>query len=174
MSPSCSSSRPIIFLTSSMRGSSSVRYSPTNRPLRKMVMRSAISYTWSRKWVTNRMASPCALRWRMTSNSLPTSSRSSEDVGSSRMSNRDEMLRARAIATSCWMAMEYDPSGFVTSSRTLSRSRSSASAARFTAFQEILPNVRGSRPRTPPCGQSPARSPSSPAARRCSPVPWRP
>ncbi len=105
------SSRPIIFDTSSMRGSSAVRYSPTRRPLRSTVMRSAMRYTWSRKWVMNTTATPDARTRSTTSNSSSTSRVSRLDVGSSRISTWASISIARAIDTSCWTAIECDSSG---------------------------------------------------------------
>ena len=107
-SSSTSSERPIIFCTSSTRGSSAVRYSPTSAPLRSTVMRSLIAYTWSRKCETNRIATPRSRRARTTSNSRATSSASRLDVGSSRMSTRASTTIAREIATSCCTASECD------------------------------------------------------------------
>ena len=73
-------------------------------------MRSLIAYTWSRKWETNRMATPRSRRARTTSNSRATSSASRLDVGSSRMSTRASTTIAREIATSCCTASEWDDS----------------------------------------------------------------
>ena len=73
-------------------------------------MRSLISYTWSRKCETNRIATPRSRRSRTTPNSRATSSASRLDVGSSRMSTRASTTIAREIATSCCTASECEDS----------------------------------------------------------------
>ena len=82
---------------------------PTRRPLRSTVIRSEISYTWSRKCDTNRIAAPPSRSRRITRNSSATSSASRLDVGSSRISTRAETAVARAMATSCWTAIGWAP-----------------------------------------------------------------
>ena len=59
-------------------------------------MRSQISYTWSRKCVTNRIATPLSRSRRMSANSACTSSASRLEVGSSRISTRASVDTARA------------------------------------------------------------------------------
>ena len=142
---STASSRPIIFDTSSMRGSSAVRYSPTRRPLRSTVMRSAMRYTWSRKWVMNTTATPDARTRSTTSKSSSTSRVSRLDVGSSRISTWASISMARAIETSCWTAIECDSSGEAGSMSRCSCSRMAAARRRICG-QLIRPNRRGSRP----------------------------
>ena len=56
------SSRPSMFETSSARGSSAVGHSPTSCPLRSTVIRSAISYTCSRKCEMKTIAMPSLLQ----------------------------------------------------------------------------------------------------------------
>ncbi len=63
---SVSSSRPSIFETSSARGSSAVGHSPTSCPLRRTVIRSAISYTCSRKCEMKTIAIPRSFSRRMS------------------------------------------------------------------------------------------------------------
>ena len=79
-------------------------YSPTNLPLRSTVMRSQISYTWSRKCVTNRIATPLSRNRRISANSACTSSASRLEVGSSRISTRASVATARATVASCCRA----------------------------------------------------------------------
>ena len=56
--------RPIIFAINSRRGSSAVSYVPTKFPFLRTVILSAISYTWSRKWVMKMIAIPrCFSLW---------------------------------------------------------------------------------------------------------------
>ncbi len=109
ISSSSSSSWPSIAATSCTLSSAAVGYSPTRRPLRSTVIRSEISYTWSRKCETNRIAVPPSRRRRITRNSSATSSASRLDVGSSRISTRALTAVARAMATSCWMAIGCAP-----------------------------------------------------------------
>ncbi len=49
------------------------------------------------------------------------------------------------MATICWMAMEYDDSGWVTS-RAMFSFASASSALRLSFFHWILPNRIGCRP----------------------------
>ena len=145
-SASAAADRPSIFCTRSIRSSSDVRYSPTSRPLRSTVMRSQISYTWSRKCETNRIATPRVLSSRMTRNSSATSSKSRLEVGSSSTSTLTSVEMARAMATSCCTASGCAPS---TDAGSISRPRSaSASCAQLRmARQSIAPRrPRGSRP----------------------------
>ena len=109
ISSSRSSSWPSIAATSCTLSSAAVGYSPTRRPLRSTVIRSEISYTWSRKCDTNRIAVPPSRSRRITRNSSATSSASRLDVGSSRISTRAETAVARAMATSCWTAIGWAP-----------------------------------------------------------------
>ena len=83
------------------------RYSPTRRPLRSTVMRSAIWYTWSRKWVTNSIATPASRSRRPRRTARSTSSRVEaggglvEDqhpgVDLHRAGDRDELLHGDRV-----------------------------------------------------------------------------
>ena len=69
-------------------------------------MRSAISYTCSRKCETNTTAIPCSLSRRISGRAARPRRWSRLEVGSSRISTSAEMSIARAIATICWTASE--------------------------------------------------------------------
>ncbi len=78
------------------------RYSPTSRPLRSTVIRSEISYTWSRKCETNRIAAPRVARDCASPGTVRRPRRRRRlEVGSSRISTRADTAMARAMATSC-------------------------------------------------------------------------
>jgi hypothetical protein len=81
----------------------------------------------------------------MTRKSWATSPASRLDVGSSRTRTFAEMSMARAIATSCWTAIENVSSCAVTSIVRSSRRRISSERRRISAHR-IRPRVRGSRP----------------------------
>ncbi len=75
-------------------------------PLRSTVMRSEIAYTWSRKWVTNRIAMPCAAQppqhreQRLDLVLVEARGRLVEDQHLA----PDDAQRRAAIATICWTA----------------------------------------------------------------------
>ncbi len=140
-----SSSLPIILVTSSTGVMSEVRYSPTSFPLRSTVIRSAIAKTWSMKCDTNRIAIPSSRSDRSTLSSCSTSPASRLDVGSSSTSTRADTSSARAIATICCTAIDWEPSPAETSSRR-SSAPSRTSARRLMPAQWMRPNLRGSRP----------------------------
>ena len=73
-------------------------------------------------------ATPSARNWRITSNSTVTSRSSSEEVGSSMMTSWALNETARAMATICWIAVEYSISGRLTSILTAKRLSSSAAS----------------------------------------------
>ena len=105
-----SKSLPIILATSITLGRSFVSYSPTNSPLRRTVILSQTAYTCSRKWVTKIIPTPSSRSLLISTNSFSTSSSSSEEVGSSRISTRHFISTARAIAIICWIAIEHSSS----------------------------------------------------------------
>ena len=78
------------------------------------------------------------------SNSRSTSPSSRLEVGSSRISARDFVSSARAIATICWMATEQSPN-WIVSSRSRP-SRSSAWRARFADLPPLQPAKNGRLP----------------------------
>jgi hypothetical protein len=127
------------------RGSSAVKASVTNAPLRNTVMRSLMRYTWSMKCVTNSTAIPSARSRSRMSNRSSTSDSSRLEVGSSRMSTFASASSARAIATSCCTAI-----GCSSSRRAGCRSRpirsSAARAFAWLARQLISPARFGNRP----------------------------
>ena len=105
MSSSSVRFRPSIRAIRSIRDSEPVANVPTSPPLRRTVMRSLISSTWSRKWVMKTIVRPSSRSLRMTRKSCSVSWASRLDVGSSRMSNRaEECSSDRAIAAICWIA----------------------------------------------------------------------
>ena len=121
----------------------------------------------------------------MTPNSRRTSAPDSEEVGSSMITARASPARARAIATSCWLAVDSSLTGVSGSSSTPSASKRSRASARIAAQSSPPQPARGrSRPttrfsatvsspnRSSSCGiiATPARSASrTDANRRCSP-----
>ena len=105
-----SKSLPIILATSITLGRSFVSYSPTSSPLRRTVILSQTAYTCSRKWVTKIIPTPSSRSLLISTNSFSTSSSSSDEVGSSRISTRHFISTARAIAIICWIAMEHSSS----------------------------------------------------------------
>ena len=124
----CASSRPTMAATRPRASSFAQAYSPTNRPLRSTVMRSQISYTWSRKCVTNRIATPRSRSRRSSLNNACTSSASRLEVGSSRISTRASVATARATVASCCRAAGSPPASCVTSS-SMPRSASKCAGA---------------------------------------------
>ena len=110
----------------------------TCRPSRNTVARSHRAKTSSRRWLTNRIATPRSRRRRTIVNSRSTSWADSDAVGSSRIRTRASTDRALAISISCWSAIDRPRTGAPTSNWT-SSSANSAWAALRIARQSMEP-----------------------------------
>ncbi len=95
-----------MYRTRSAAVSSDVGAVITWRPSRRTVARPHSSNTSSRRWLTNRTATPRSRVWRTMANSRSTSCAESDAVGSSRMRTRASIESALAISISCWSAIE--------------------------------------------------------------------
>ena len=99
------------------------------RPSRNTVTLSAISKTSSRRWLTNRIATPLSRRSRTSLNSMAASWADSDAVGSSMISTRTFNEIALAISTDCCAASVRPRAGLRTSS-TMPNVRRMSSASR--------------------------------------------
>src|SRR3954468_9503119 len=115
-------SRPTMRRTISSVVMSAVLASWTTAPSRMTVTVSEIVSTSSRRWGMNSTAAPCSCSARTTVNSRSTSGPESAAVGSSMISTRASRLRALAISTICWSAIERPRTGRSGSRRTPRRS----------------------------------------------------
>ncbi len=132
--------------TSSARSSSWGRWSPSFTPPRRIVIRSLRASTCSRKWETNRIATPWSRRRRITWNRRATSSASRLEVGSSSTSTRGRSTMARAMETSWRLAGERSARRSRGSRSARPSSASIAAARAWVARHEMPSRPRASWP----------------------------
>src|SRR4051794_8524774 len=133
---SASRSRPTMRRTRSSSVRPAVFSSDTMPPSRMTVTVSQIAKTSSRRCEMKRMPAPRSCSVRTTPNRRATSGPLRAAVGSSMISTRASKLRALAISTTCWSAIDRPRTGRSASRRTPRRCRSSA-ACRCMALRSM-------------------------------------
>ena len=104
-------SRPIISRTTRSRLIRSRASAPLTRPSRRTTTRSATASISARRWLTNSTATPSARSCAITASRRRVSAMVRLEVGSSRITSRARIDRARAISSICRSASDKSATG---------------------------------------------------------------